>query len=386
MVRIRTDDIFITDDDKIIFGDDLDAEILWDNSMEDLRLTSTISGVDPTQPYHLTTRWYVDTSVSGVEGTTGFGLWAYARVDADGTVRDSYNLSVSRSAAGTYDCSFVVNTQDNYYGVIAQPYQTVTDTNAMISNVSTTGFTVKIGQGDNGATPDVLTDTDFAVVVFDSQGSPASMSGTSFLQLIDTPSSYNGYEGSYLRVTSSGIEFATVSGGGPFDYTETVKFSTGEFQLDLGSPPSYTSLGPLGALLFDPNTDESVYGSFTVPSEYKSNTNIIVNIRYMNASVQVGTNNCVWSLDYHTYSDGETYASKTITTASVTDALPNNAVAGTFQETSITMTYNDVNNPITAGDTVAFRFYRDANNANDTMTGDAALFVVAFDIETEVGS
>ena len=69
MVRIRTNDIFITDDDKIIFGDNFDSELFWDSSMAnpttsgDLRLTTTISGVDPLEDYHLTTRYYVDTHI-----------------------------------------------------------------------------------------------------------------------------------------------------------------------------------------------------------------------------------------------------------------------------------------------------------------------------------
>ena len=113
----------------------------------------------------------------GEKGDTGFGLWASARVDGDGTVRDSHNMNVSKSATGTYDCAFDTNPPDAYYQVIAQPYQTVTDTNTMVSNVTVSGFTLKVGQGDNGSSPDTLLDTDFSVIVFDSAGSTAT-SGT----------------------------------------------------------------------------------------------------------------------------------------------------------------------------------------------------------------
>lgn len=65
MVRIRTDDIFITDGDKVIFGDDFDSELFWDDSAGDLRLTTTISGVDPTEDYHITTKNYDDTHLRG---------------------------------------------------------------------------------------------------------------------------------------------------------------------------------------------------------------------------------------------------------------------------------------------------------------------------------
>ena len=80
MVRIRTNDIFITNDDKIIFGDDFDSEIFWDSSVVhpttsgDLRLTTTVSGVDPIESYHLTTKWYVDQAVGSGIGITDHGL------------------------------------------------------------------------------------------------------------------------------------------------------------------------------------------------------------------------------------------------------------------------------------------------------------------------
>ena len=147
--------------------------------------TSTVSGVDPVSGYDLTTKSYVDdeiATVSGGEaGPPGFGLFASARVSAAGTALDSVNLSVNKSATGTYDFTFTSRPKDAYYSVQAQPYQTVTDTNAMISNVATTGFTVTVGQGDNGSTPDVLADTDFSVVVFNSEGSTTAASGVGYL-------------------------------------------------------------------------------------------------------------------------------------------------------------------------------------------------------------
>jgi hypothetical protein len=148
----------------------------------------------------------------GDKGDTGFGLWAFGRVESDGTELDTFNLNVSRTATGTYACTFDTDPDDANYGIHVQPYQTVTDTNAMVSSVSSTGFTITIGQGDNGGTPDTLADTDFSVAVYHSNGSPTvSGSNISFLDLKDTPTTYSGSVGDYLRVTSSGIEFAEVN-------------------------------------------------------------------------------------------------------------------------------------------------------------------------------
>lgn len=564
MAKFSAKDIFFKDDDMAVFGTDQDSKLYWDGSANQLRLSTTISGVTPTQDYHLTTRQYVDelfSSASGIvsndflfihdstggtetvsgwtdvpfdvvnkqtaafsftvsgsevtinvagtyvvtgkitmtdtnndristygrlvlntgsgysivpgslfalyqadgtvadatgnttvildledgdklklqadgsnasstapliaggsslvvfspagekgtdgtqgdqgdKGDTGFGLWASARVDGDGTVRNSYNLNVSRSATGTYDCTFNTVAPDAYYQLMGQPYQTVTDTNAMMSNVTASGFTITIGQGDNGGTPDTLADTDFSVVAFYSEGSPATSGVVDHGDLLgledDDHLQYvprNGSRGftstvsgvdptqSYHLATKQYVDSTVASG---FDYTITEKFSVGNLQLDLSNAPFYSTVGPLGVLLFSPTTDQYVFGSFTVPDNYKTNSNIILKIKYMNASAQTGTNSCVWAIDYHSYEDGESYGSKTTTTVSTTDALPNNATVGTFQEASITMSYNDANNPLNSGDTITFRFYRDANNVSDDMSGTAALIVLAFDIVTEV--
>lgn len=183
MGRFKGKDLYLKNNDQVYFGDSQEAALWYDDS--DLQLNHTISGVAAIQPYHLVQKTYVDdqiATVSGGEtGPPGFGVFATARVDADGTVRDSFNLNVSRSATGTYDCTFTSRPKDAYYSVIAQPYQTVTDTNAMVSSVSTSGFTIEVGQGDNGSTPDVLGDTDFSVVVVNSEGSTTAASGVGYL-------------------------------------------------------------------------------------------------------------------------------------------------------------------------------------------------------------
>jgi len=60
MAKFRFNDIFFKDDDMAIFGTDQDSTLFWDGTLEDLRITSTVSGVYPIQNYHLTTKYYVD--------------------------------------------------------------------------------------------------------------------------------------------------------------------------------------------------------------------------------------------------------------------------------------------------------------------------------------
>jgi len=95
MVKIRTNDIFITDNDKIIFGNDLDSELFWDSSIEDLRLTTTISGVVPTQSYHLTPRFYVDDQIGVASGSLQNQITLYSNhANLLGLDGDDHNLYV----------------------------------------------------------------------------------------------------------------------------------------------------------------------------------------------------------------------------------------------------------------------------------------------------
>jgi hypothetical protein len=93
-------------------------------------------------------------------------LYAFAKTQANGTIDSGVGLSVSKTGTGVYDYSFIVPVANTNYGVFGQPYGTVTDTNSQVSNISINGFTLSFGVGDNGGTPDVLTDTEHAVSVY----------------------------------------------------------------------------------------------------------------------------------------------------------------------------------------------------------------------------
>lgn len=169
---------------------------------------------------------------------------------------------------------------------------------------------------------------------------------------------------------------------------EEIRFSSMTLQLTVGDKPSYGVNGVDGFLRFDRASQEATHGSFKIPDTYISGTGIDVEINYMNHAVQTGIKNCVWDIDYHVYSEGETFASKTATNISVTDALPSDAVAFTYQTVTsgISLSYNDSNNPLAAGKTVSFEFYRDGIDVSDTMELDADFLHMVFKIETEVGN
>ncbi len=65
MAKFTIKNIEFKDDQKAVFGTGDDSAIYWDGALSDMRIETTISGVDPIQKYHLTTKEYVDTAVSG---------------------------------------------------------------------------------------------------------------------------------------------------------------------------------------------------------------------------------------------------------------------------------------------------------------------------------
>lgn len=73
MAKFSQKDIFFKDNDMAVFGTDQDSALFWDGTEDELRLTTTISGVDPLQSYHLTTKNYVDSQLITTSGDpTGY--------------------------------------------------------------------------------------------------------------------------------------------------------------------------------------------------------------------------------------------------------------------------------------------------------------------------
>jgi hypothetical protein len=106
MAKITSKNIELKDDEKVIFGTDDDAYLEWDQTDNQMVISTVVSGVTPTQNYHLTTKYYVDTSVSGVQ--TIFGSNYFVAEDAAQTDTTSITyvrklrLTASGVQAGNY--------------------------------------------------------------------------------------------------------------------------------------------------------------------------------------------------------------------------------------------------------------------------------------------
>lgn len=107
---------------------------------------------------------------SGQDGAPGYGVYAWGKTGADGTPITLSGITVSYVSTGVYDYTLDVPYPDDTYAVIGNPIYTVTDTNLQVSNLTSTGFRVTTGQGDNGGTADVPADTQHSIVVLGAGG------------------------------------------------------------------------------------------------------------------------------------------------------------------------------------------------------------------------
>lgn len=68
MPKFSAKNIEFKDNQQAIFGTDDDSYISWDGGADQLLVSTTLSGVDPTDDGHLTTKKYVDDGISTLSG------------------------------------------------------------------------------------------------------------------------------------------------------------------------------------------------------------------------------------------------------------------------------------------------------------------------------
>lgn len=67
MAKFNNKHLKLRDNQRVYFGDSDDTSFWFDGT--ELRVATTISGVDPTQSYHLTTKNYVDNEITTLSGS-----------------------------------------------------------------------------------------------------------------------------------------------------------------------------------------------------------------------------------------------------------------------------------------------------------------------------
>lgn len=145
---------------------------------------------------------------------------------------------------------------------------------------------------------------------------------------------------------------------------------------DATNPPGVETTTSRVRLLFDASTDEIIYKTFRLPQNYASG--LTLKIVYGMASATSGA--VYFGCQVMAVSDGDSAAldSDSYDTANTGNAtVP--GTAGYPDEISITLTNAD---SAAAGDYVALKIFRDADNASDTATGDAEVYALSVEYTT----
>lgn len=161
-----SDDLRLQDDKKITFGTSLDSNLWWDSVANDLRLDTTISGVTPTQDYHLATKSYVDdgggasTLLGLMDTPAGYDEGKYLISTASGT--EWATASGGEEASGKTGIETIASGADSVGVTFGSPFD---DTNYSI--VTSLVNTVDDNPAQYGSTVDSKTINGFTVLLSD---------------------------------------------------------------------------------------------------------------------------------------------------------------------------------------------------------------------------
>lgn len=152
-------------------------------------------------------------------------------------------------------------------------------------------------------------------------------------------------------------------------YSDYAHVYVRDFFGDTTNPPDQGLVGNAPTLDFDPSTNQIVYNTIDIPDDCDDTVDITVNVRYTMSSSFSG--DVVLAMDVNVVSDGDdmTPASPT---ESTTDTFTAVATADEFDIRASTSLKISASN-YAAGDTIQFKFYRNASSGSDTHTGDFRL-------------
>ena len=149
--------------------------------------------------------------------------------------------------------------------------------------------------------------------------------------------------------------------------TNVLRIAT--MQPDGTSPPTsnFVSLNP--SIDFDDSTDQIVYFSFSVPPDCDTANDMKAIISYCMAGANT-SKAVVLNLDSNSLGDGVDTTPTTQSTTTETITVPDTAEIMDIH-TATVLKIPSTN--LSSGDVVSCKFYRDANSASDTATGDFQL-------------
>lgn len=148
---------------------------------------------------------------------------------------------------------------------------------------------------------------------------------------------------------------------------------------DATNPPALVFSTSRPYLAFDATTDEIVYWTFRLPENYASGA--ALKIQWSGASSTTTSHTVVWGCQVMAMTadtDGAMDSDSYDTANTVSDDILG-TTAKRIQGASLTLTNFDSG---AAGDYLALKFYRDADNGSDDLAEDAWLWAVSLEYTT----
>lgn len=111
MAKFKEKHLKLRDDQRVYFGDSDDSSLWFDGS--EMRIATTVSGVDPSQDYHLTTKKYVDDEIITISGAVD----DHNELNniQGGATDDYYHLALSEHTALTSGTECTIHKHDDRY-------------------------------------------------------------------------------------------------------------------------------------------------------------------------------------------------------------------------------------------------------------------------------
>lgn len=161
--------------------------------------------------------------------------------------------------------------------------------------------------------------------------------------------------------------------------TGTIPLPLLEAVLDSTNPPAVAFANSAPYLDFDSTTDELIYFTFRLPSDYASGATL--KIQWGGVASTTTSHTVRWACEVMALTpdtDGDPDTDSYDTANAVTDDILG-TTAGRLQEASLTLTNFDSG---AAGDYIKLKFYRDPDGTGDDLAEDARLWALAFEYTT----
>ncbi len=152
-------------------------------------------------------------------------------------------------------------------------------------------------------------------------------------------------------------------------------FYPGDAELPTSNMPTFDVRNGVLVLDFDDSTDESCEFAGFMPRHYGGG-GLTVTIGWMATDTTVGPDNCIWDVALKSVTDDaddlDTKAFAAVNSVTAAEA----SASGEVDYATITFTDGADMDSVAAGEYFRLSLNRDANNASDTLAGDAELVFI----------